>query len=163
MSTSQAYICDECGRTHEGLPTDRAYRLPDVVWAVPEAQRPMFARWTSDLCETRDGRFFIRCLLKVPFSEMPGYFGWGVWVQIDRSVFERYVALYDSDATGEPPAIGVLANHIPFYPDANGATAIVHFGSATQRPTLKIEGSSTLAIDQRYGIDNGRYHAVLRA
>jgi hypothetical protein len=159
----QQYTCDECGRTHEGLPTDRAYRLPDVVCAVPEEERPQFARWTSDLCETRDGRFFIRCLLKVPFREMPGYFGWGVWVEIEKPVFERYVALYDNDASGEPPASGILANTIPFYPDAKGAMAIVQFGTATQRPTLRIKGSSTLAIDQHYGIDNRRYHAILRA
>jgi hypothetical protein len=26
-----------CGQHHDGLLTDQAYKLPDAVWAIPEA------------------------------------------------------------------------------------------------------------------------------
>src|SRR3546814_1534549 len=72
-----SFNCPTCGTTHEGLPTDHGWQLPDDVWAIPEPERSNKATFTSDLCQLGD-RFFIRCLLELPFNEQSGYYGWGI-------------------------------------------------------------------------------------
>jgi hypothetical protein len=88
MEAESSFVCSQCGTTHDGLPTDRGYKLPDDVWAVPEPDRAARAYWNTDLCEM-DDRFFIRGVLYVPSISRDGAFGWGVWVEVDRAVFKR--------------------------------------------------------------------------
>jgi hypothetical protein len=118
-----------CGQHHDDLLTDQAYKLPDAVWAIPERDRAEKARFNSDLCQMGE-RYFIRCVLGVPFTESEGEFGWGAWAEVDWSTFERYLELYDEDGSGEPPKDGILANDLPPYPSSIGSP--VKFSSATQ-------------------------------
>lgn len=85
---SNSFFCKTCGDTHEGLPTDHGWTLPDVVWSIPEADRSSQAKFDADCCQLGD-RFFIRGILKLPFNEQPGYYGWGVWVELSESSFYR--------------------------------------------------------------------------
>lgn len=62
------FQCSICGEWHEGFVTDWAYKLPDEVWQIPEAERSGKARFTDDLCQF-DTRNFIRCVLDIPFNE----------------------------------------------------------------------------------------------
>lgn len=160
MGTS--FLCRTCGKTHDGLPTDRGWTLPDVVWAIPESERPGRAKFNSDLCQL-DDRFFIRCLLKVPFNEQPGYFGWGVWVEVAASDFHRYIELYDKDASGEPAIRGLIANEIPAYPSTLGIPVLVQFQDSNSRPAVQIPATTNhlLATDQINGLDNERYHGLI--
>ncbi|MEM9970383.1 MAG: hypothetical protein AAF762_04720 [Pseudomonadota bacterium] len=48
---SDHFTCEICGEEHGGLVTDQAYKLPDEVWAIPEAERSEKARFTDDLYE----------------------------------------------------------------------------------------------------------------
>ncbi len=98
---SGSFVCGTCGKTHDRLPTDWAYKLPDDVWALPAAERAEQAQYTTDLCQLGE-RFFIRCLLRVRMLGVDGYFGWGIWVEVQRPDFMRYVELYNDDATSEP-------------------------------------------------------------
>lgn len=161
---SETFLCELCGKVHDGLPTDRAFQLPDDVWAIPEQERSERAQFTADLC-AYDDRQFIRCVLYVPFTESTGAFGWGVWIEVDRSVFERYLALYESDGSGEPRYPGKLANVLPPYDEALGANVFVEFGDSTQRPSVHLPpgADSRLALEQRHGIDSLRYHEILSA
>lgn len=136
--------------------------MPDDVWVIPEPERAQRARWDSDLCQMGD-RFFIRCLLCVPFADSKDdYFGWGVWAEVDRAVFDRYLEIYEIDGSGEPPATGVLANSIPPYRDADGSKVIVHFARQDERPTLTFaDGSNSLAHDQRHGLSQEKFHDIL--
>jgi len=70
------FKCGICGENHEGLPTEWACNLPDEVWAIDEPEREERARFTSDLCQFGE-RYFIRCMLEVPFTHSEGTFGWG--------------------------------------------------------------------------------------
>src|SRR5208283_2636250 len=146
---SSSFTCAQCGDTHEGRPTDRGYKLPDAVWAVPEAEREKRATWSTDLCEM-DGRFYIRCVLYVPFTFSDESFGWGLWVEVDSAVFQRYLDLFSVDASAEAPATGSSANEIPFYGDALGARVSIHFGIAKDRPRLTLDADfpSSVAQDQ---------------
>ena len=158
MST---YTCSCCGRILDGLPTDRAFTLPDDVWALPEPERTEKAKWNSDLCQFGE-RNFIRALLGLPFSEREGYFGWGLWVEVDWPVFERYLALYDQDATTEQPHPALIANQPEGYDHVVGTRASIQFGIASQRPRIIMPADSKhqLAIDSK-GLSSERYHQIL--
>ena len=157
-----SFTCSICGKAHEGLPTDYAYRLPDDVWAIPEQEREAHAQWSSDLCQYGN-RFFIRCILFVPFTERLGEFGWGVWAEVPEAVFQRYLQVYEHDATGEPEATGVLANKVPAYPQIVGVPVRIQFRSSTERPTLRFPPGAghVFAREQGQGINEARYHEVL--
>lgn len=159
-----SFTCPQCGTSHAGFPKDYGYTLPDEVWAIPRGERTSRAKFTSDLCQFGE-RHFIRCLLAVPFVGSGDYFGWGLWVEVARSVFERYVTLYDEDASAEPPYTGTIANRPPLYADALGADVWIQFGSSKERATIHFpQGApSTLAAEQRQGIDAARYHEILKA
>ena len=159
-----SFICSICGEQHEGLATDWAYKLPDVVWAISAAERSTAAHFTDDLCQLGD-RFFVRCVLPVRFLEAEGEFNWGAWAEVERSSFNRYLELFGKDGSGEPPHSGSLANALPAYAGSFGATVLVRFGDPTKRPTMHLTETdeSLLAQEQRCGIDNARYHAVLDA
>src|SRR5262245_49180040 len=159
-----SFVCSICGESHTGLPTDWAYKLPDVVWSIPKEERAARARWTSDLCQMGE-QYFIRCLLPVRFTDRERYFGWGLWVRVEWPVFERYLQLYEQDATAEPEVKASLANDIPSCEKLSGTPVVVQFGTSTQRPTVRFPSGSThsLAIEQKQGINALRYHQILEA
>ena len=161
---TSSFVCNTCGDTHEGLPTDLAWTLPDVVWSIPEADRTSLAKFDTDRCQLGD-RFFIRCILKLPFREQSGYYGWGVWVELPETSFYRYVELYDEDGSSEPVVSGHIANEIPAYPSTLGLPVTVQFQDSTSRPTVNVPTTSNhaLAAAQSRGIDNQQYHAILVA
>lgn len=160
---TSSFICPTCGETHNGLPTDRGWQIPDDVWAIPASERPDRAKFNSDLCQFGN-RFFIRCLLKLPFNEQPDYYGWGIWVEVAEPDFYRYVELYDKDGSTEPPVPGTIANAIPGYPSTLGLSVVVQFQGSTSRPSVTVlTNSHPIAAEQSSGIDNRRYHEILVA
>lgn len=157
-------VCAICGQSHEGLPTDTAFTLPDSVWALPADERADRAQWNSDVCKM-DEEFFIRCLLEIPFTDQSGYYGWGAWVQVDRAEFERYVESYDRDGTNELPIAGTLANELPTYVNTLGMPVFVQLRASTDRPAIRLPDGSghPLALDAKKGMSYARFHEVLVA
>jgi hypothetical protein len=160
---SEAFVCSVCGQTHEGLPTQWAWKLPDVVWAIPEEERESATDFTEDV-GTHDGRFFIRCVLPIPFTHQTEFFGWGVWAEVGRATFLRYLDVYEVDASAEPPLPGTLANVIDLYGAPLGQPVLIQFGIASQRPTLHLtnDDTSPLAQEQRAGMGADRHHEILK-
>jgi hypothetical protein len=159
---SAQFTCTNCGEEHAGLATDHAYKLPDVVWAIPEPERSEQAKHTSDLC--RLGQcYFIRGVLRVPFSEDVGDFAWGVWAEVAKPVFDRYLELYDQDGSAEPRRPGILANAIAVYEGSLGTPLSIQFQGPTERPSFHVAPGekSRLALDQRNGITRACHHAIL--
>ncbi|ASG21225.1 DUF2199 domain-containing protein [Nitrospirillum viridazoti] len=161
---SEAFVCSVCGQTHEGLPTQWAWKLPDLVWAIPEGDRESAADFTEDVC-AYDGRFFIRCVLPIPFTHQADFFGWGVWAEVGRSTFLRYLDLYEADGSTEPPLPGTLANVISLYGAPLGQPVLIQFGTASERPMLRLtnDDMSPLAREQRAGMGADRHHEILKA
>jgi hypothetical protein len=159
---SHSFVCSICGETHAGLQTDQSYQLPDVVWKIPEQERSKKAKFDADLCQYGE-RYFIRCILYVPFTETDGEFGWGIWVEVERSVFDRYLFLYEVDGSGEPRHPGKLANALPSYDNTLGLDVFIQFGEPELRPSVHLpsDDESQLAREQRHGIDGSRYHEIL--
>jgi hypothetical protein len=143
------------------LPTDHGWTLPDEVWAIPPTERREKAKFNADLCELGE-RFFMRCILKLPFNQQPEYYGWGIWVEVSERDFLRYVDLYNEDGTSEAPVPGKIANSVPGYPPTLGLPVMVQFQASTSRPVVApIDQDHPLTIDHREGIDNRRYHQIL--
>jgi hypothetical protein len=159
---SDNFICSICGQEHIGPVADWAYKLPDEVWAIPEADRSEKARFNDDLCQF-DERNFIRCVLDMPFTEAEGNFGWGAWAEVDWPTFERYLELYDEDGNSEPTHLGKLANALPAYSGSLGSPVVIQFRDRSKRPSLylKPDDESRLALEQRAGINEARYHEIL--
>jgi hypothetical protein len=133
-----------------------------VVWSIP---KPIVRAGPSSIptvCQLGD-RFFIRCVLKLPFNEQSGYYGWGAWVELSESSFYSYVALYDADGSSEPAVTGHVANEIPAYPSTLGLPVTVQFQGSTSRPTVLIPTTSNhpLAAQQSSAVDNQQYHEIL--
>lgn len=162
IDLSDSFFCSICGQEHVGLVTDWAYKLPDEVWAIPESERDTKARFNTDLCQF-DERNFIRCVLYVPLKDTLISFGWGAWAEVDWSTFERYLGLYDKDGSFEPTYLGKLANDLPAYPGSLGTRVAIQFREPSKRPSLYLEpdDESRLALEQRSGIDEARYHEIL--
>jgi hypothetical protein len=157
------FVCASCGKTHDGLLRDYAWKLPDIVWAIPPEQRQGAAKFTNDLCQYGE-RYFIRCVLPVPLIGTDDSFNWGVWAEVDWPTFERYLEIYEVDAQSEPCRIGKIANAIPGYPEIEESVEI-HFGSSSARPSLRFSAGSVhaLATEQRQGIDGARHHELLES
>jgi len=161
---TDTFTCSICGENHDGLPTDCGYKLPDDIWAIPKDERASRAKYTADLCQMGD-RWFIRCLLKIPFVDQPGYYGWGIWVEVAQSVFDRYLELYEVDATSEPLHSGTIANRIDGYAQTIGEPVLIQFDIAKDRPTVQFPAESRciLSAEQTHGISAARYHEILHS
>jgi hypothetical protein len=164
INDAPSYVRSVCQRSHEGLPTDTGYTLPDDVWAITAEEREARAKWTTDLCQFGE-RYFIRGVLFIPFTERSGAYGWGVWVEVKSPDFKHCVALYDKDGSQEPKVSGLLANRVPLHEESLGLPVLVQIGSSTQRPTITFppEASHPFAVEQKEGIDETRFHAILVA
>ncbi len=125
-----SFVCRICGQTHQGLVTDYAYELPDVVWAIPENERKDRAKFAPDLCML-DQPFFIRCVLEIPFIDRAERFGWGCWAEVDRKSFQRHLELYETDGSAEPLHQGRIANALPG--DEDGLDTPIGFNSRAAR------------------------------
>jgi hypothetical protein len=160
--TSRHFVCGTCGQTHAGLPADHGFKLPDAVWAIPEPERSSRARHTADLCRL-DQRRFIRGVLPVPLQGAGDSFGWGVWAEVERATFDRYIELFDQDGSGEPAHAAILANAIPVYEGSIGTPVLLQFQDRQTRPTIHLmpEDRSRLAQEQRQGIDSARHHEIV--
>lgn len=158
------FICAVCGQSHADAPTDTAYTLPDAVWALPPEERARKAKWTTDLCNMGE-LYFIRCLLEIPFTDQPGYYGWGAWVQVEKQDFGTYLGFYCKDGTDEPPIPGTLANELPTYGSTFGIPVFVRFRTSDQRPGIEFVADAVhpLAREARNGMSCGRFHEVLLA
>lgn len=140
---------------------DVAFTLPDAIHAVPEEQRAARGRTHSDLCSLDDQRFFIRGVVYAPVQQLGTLFGWGVWAEVSRAVFLRYQELYDRDASGEPPAAGVLANVPPGYERIEQPLEIL-FGPPDQRPTFRlVPTDSELYREQVEGLPVRKWHRII--
>ena len=136
--------------------------MPDEVWAIAEPERSEVARFNKDLCKWGE-RYFIRCVLEVPFTDKDGVFGWGAWAEVEWEVFERYLELYDDDGRSEPAYNGLLANELSEYGQTIGVPVLIRFREATKRPALELlpTDQSQLGVEQRQGINLHRHHEIL--
>ena len=161
MTGTESFICPTCGEEHEGLPTDRGFKQPDVVFSLSYLDEYARARINSDLCTLDESRFFLRGVLHLPFSEKSGSFGWGLWTEVSKETHDLYVQYFDEDGSEVPRQEGEIANHIPIYdPSLLGQIVEIQFGNPKDRPFIYLAAGCDhpIAADLRQGVSNARQH-----
>jgi len=159
-----AYICQQCGETHEGLPLDIGFEKPGAYFTMTGRQRKS-RRWhlAAEACMYADERFFIRGCLMIPVRETSEFFVWGLWAEVSQHTFERHLALFDVDGTGEPLHAGRLSvENDARYTGMNNLLVTVRFNSAARRPTFELTPSNHwLCRHQQNGITLHQIQEVL--
>jgi hypothetical protein len=159
----EGFRCECCGKWHNHAPTDFGFQLPDEAWAMPleERQRRLVA--DVDLCAIDRKRFFIRCVAMVGFNHALGYFGWGLWAEVSKRDFFRYIDNHPKKGEALKPFPGRIANALPGYRAVLGKAVELRPGPTSQRPTLVFPRTSRhlLAREQRTGIGSKRHHEIL--
>lgn len=161
--TDCSYVCPNCGKEHDGLPTDWGFRFPDEVHGLPLLDQYRRTRSNNDLCTLDESRYFIRGLLSIPFFYQEGDFSWGVWIEVDREVHDFYLAHFHDDHAAGTKAKGLLANDIPGFEELAGQALDVELRDSRSRPSLifPVAFDHPLATDQRTGIPFSRHHEFL--
>ncbi|HLO97885.1 MAG TPA: DUF2199 domain-containing protein, partial [Fimbriimonas sp.] len=135
--TSTPWRCSHCGETHENLPTDFGWKLPDDVWAMGEEVRQACLEWSTDVC-FHEGRWFLRGVLELPFTYTEGRWGWGCWAEVSEETVGTLWRLKDADGSHLPPEPGILACEIPVYTGSKGLPVAVQFGPFEMRPLIRL-------------------------
>src|SRR5262245_28244207 len=105
------FECGVCGRLHDHLPRDIAFRRPDLYLAIPEEERDRRAEANDDLCIIDGTLFLIRGMLYLPISGDGGRFGWGIWAAVSEDDYCTYLDAWENDTEDEtPPFVGQIAN-----------------------------------------------------
>jgi len=146
-----SYRCTVCNQVHDDLP-DLGADKPDIWWSIPEAERAARIKLTSDTCVVDDEFYLIRGVLRLPLTDEPEVFGFGVWVSQKKENFGTYLANFDTSSIG--PFFGWLCTNIGYYARRTlHLKTMAHFQDGNQRPQIEVEPTDhPLAIDQREGI-----------
>ena len=165
MTTSESFVCPQCGKTHEGLPTDWGFKKPDEIHALTYLEQYQSVRINDDLATLKESRHFLRGVLELTFTHQDGYFGWGIWVEVSKKHHDLYVKNFYNEASNVPRFKGSIANELSGYSSTVGLEVEVQLGNTKQRPTffLLAKSSHLLAQDQRQGIGSSRHHQLLEA
>ncbi|HTH09290.1 MAG TPA: DUF2199 domain-containing protein [Acidovorax sp.] len=157
------FRCGSCGEWHEELATDIGCGLPDAVFELSYLDRYRRARYNQDFCTLDGKRWFIRCVLPVPFTYRDDYFGWGVWVEVTQQQHDQYLVFFE-ESGGTPPVIqGSVANQLKGYRATQGLSVRLDM-DPDRRPLAYLLPTSrhALAREQRKGMDAERHHALIR-
>jgi hypothetical protein len=160
-----AYVCECCGKAHDGLPLDIVFAKPGAYLALTPRQQKSNCVLTEEICTIGKKRFFIRGSLPVPLLEIGNVFVWGVWAEVSRPVFERYRKVSQTGATEELPSFGALSvEREPLLRGIDQLPVMIRFGADGKSPTLVVEPSNHwLCRDQQNGITLHRLHQMLHA
>jgi hypothetical protein len=161
----QSATCSVCGDTHQIEEIELCCQRPDIIAALPMENRDELCRESDDLCalwgaEDSLDRYFIRGIIPLSVHERHEPYNLGVWVEIPKLQFDRYLELWDSeDVSTEPMFEGTLANQIPFHKVTTGLQVTVRFSKYPSRPTFHIEPTDhSLYLEQIRGISTHQAH-----
>lgn len=153
--------CSLCRRELAQHPLDIGSTLPDVVWSLPPEERQVRAKVSPDLCVLDGERFFLRAIALVPVHDSREPFGWGLWAEVSREQFDRYVEAFNDDTTLADLS-ATIANSPPMLPPLEGHAVTVTFHGGTARPTLTLAASEhVLFTEQQQGISAARLHQLI--
>jgi hypothetical protein len=113
---------------------------------------------TEDFCILDGENFFVRCVLQLPITGMPEYFGYGVWATLSKKNFDIYLDTFDEGNQGHlGPWFGWFANRLAGYPDTLNLKCHLHPRDGRQRPCLELEPTDhPLALEQQRGVSFDR-------
>src|SRR6266568_2085452 len=139
-----AFICQTCGKEHQGLPLDIGFGKPPDYFAIPENERGSRCELTSNHCIIDSEQFFLRGCIFIPVHEIGANFVWGVWAEVSGDVFRRYLELRDMNGGHEPPHPAKLSGEHKGYEGLDGHPVLVQFGPTDKRPKFVLQPSDHL-------------------
>ena len=154
--------CSHCGEAASSHQLDRAFGLPDVVFAMKGEERTKRAQGDTDIVVVDKKWFYIRGVVFLAVKDAERKFGIGFWAEVNRDVAIWYADHYAEDNTAAPQSKGRLANSFAAMGRTLDLPVIVSWGDKTSRPTFSVEdGGSRLYAEQRDGITMARVHELL--
>jgi hypothetical protein len=161
VEKAEGFLCVQCGKWHEELLSDMGFQLPDVVWGMDYLEKYKRASYNKDFCTLDGSRYFIRGLLCVPLEYKDGYFGWGLWVEVNKASHDLYLKHYHEGSDAIPAFEGRIANNIKGYPELLGELVLVKLYDE-HRPFFEMTSTSdhSLAHEQRNHISLARHHEI---
>jgi hypothetical protein len=164
MRTPLAYKCATCGEMHAGLPMDIGFAKPADFFTIPAAERGRRCALTADWCVIDQRRFYVRGCLYVSVLDADDPFGWGLWARVSQRSFQRYLALYSADGSGEAPFRGRLSvEDRRGYEGLDGHAVRIQLRTAAERPAFTLARSKHLLYrEQQQGITLHRVQEMLK-
>jgi hypothetical protein len=146
--------CVSCGKVHSIDDLELTFKRPDVIFALPSAERESRTKETDDLCALDWQRYFVRAVLPLPVHGRDADYCLGVWAEIDEPSFRRIVDTWSmEDQSAEPIFQGTLANCVRGLPDTLGLSVGVQLMGPKKRPRLQVaESGHPLFLEQQNGI-----------
>jgi hypothetical protein len=159
LRLQQGWTCKSCGQRHTGL-FDLASGKPDPWPHGPEVPRNVLdverkCYLSDDLCIVDGEHHFIRCMLYLPISDLPGQrFGYGVWSSLSKQNFAIYKDTFGDDSAAVlGPWFGWFSNSLKGFPETFSLKCDVQPQPNRQRPIIFLQPTDhPLAIAQRDGI-----------
>ena len=145
-------LCSVCGKDHPVENIEKSFRLPDVIFAVPEEERESRAKLSPNFCVLDDSRVFVRGVVPVPIKEKDDVYCWGVWAEVAWDTYSELYNTWDEDDCSEFEDLkGLLANALPTYEDTFELPLRIVRKSDT-RPFFFVIPDHPLKKDQQDGI-----------
>jgi hypothetical protein len=146
--------CSQCGEEHSIEDMELTFLRPDDVASLSEEERGCKVQESGDRCIVEDKQFFIRALLPLPVFGREEPYCIGLWVEVEKTAFERIYELWsEPDQASEPPFSAKIANTIPILPNTVGLSAFLYLTGPSTRPNVVLSHEEhTLCIEQKIGI-----------
>jgi hypothetical protein len=112
MATDPPLVCSFCGQPVDDRDIDFRFRLPDPLFAIPEAERRQRVQDSGDMVGARGVGVFVRVLLPVMLTG--GYrITYGTWLALmNQDDFNRVRSLWHAPQYPSLVLDGVLGNAI---------------------------------------------------
>jgi hypothetical protein len=152
--------CSECGERHPSTNIELTFERAQAIAELSDDERtPDKCRESHDLsalwgsCDSED-RYFVRGVMPFAVREQHRDYSLGVWVEVEKSSFDRILELWkDEQQSEEPPFSGRLANLIPFHESTLGLLVDVRLTGPNTRPQFFLRQSThMLYLEQVHGI-----------
>ena len=148
----KGFQCGVCDKWHDELPLDIGYNKSVSYFEVPENQREERVKESDFFCKIDESTFVVRGLIYVPLNDYDDDFCWGVWVKVDKSVYDTILNLWESDSN-DVVLEGVLDVDIPTYADSYEQAVEIHLQGPNEQPRFILKDKQLkLGQEQSNGI-----------
>jgi hypothetical protein len=101
--------------------SDIVAQYPNLILDLMDSHDQSFEYEAGFTAKTDNGHFFIHCRAVLPLKDIDNGIGFGIWVEVDQSAYEKYVEVVDvDDKYKDFVADGFLAHDWPGFPETEG-------------------------------------------
>jgi hypothetical protein len=137
MEESRTYLCNKCGRKHEGWPA-LAYTAPVFYDNLSEEEKQEIGELDNDFCMIRhenQADRFIRCTLTQKVTDHCENLEYGLWVSVREKSYQDYTDNFKNE-NHITTYFGWLSNDVPQYGKTTSIPTTVYTKAGDQRPEI---------------------------